>query len=60
MRFVDVTSKSGIEAFGFGMGVATGDFDNDGWVDLYVTNLGPNQLLHNNSDGTFTDRWVSG
>lgn len=54
-RFVDVTERSGIGAEGYGMGVATGDFDNDGWVDLYVTNFGPNQLWHNNGDGTFTD-----
>ena len=37
------------------MGAATGDFDNDGWVDLYVTNLGSNQLFRNNGNGTFTD-----
>ena len=55
LRFTDVTAGSGIDARGYGMGVATGDFDNDGCVDLYVTNLGPNQLFRNNCDGTFTD-----
>ncbi len=59
-RFTDVTEESGIDARGYGMGVATGDYDNDGWVDLYVTNLGPNQLWHNDGAGadgrvTFTD-----
>ena len=39
-RFADVTARSGIVAAGYGMGATTGDFDNDGWVDLYVTNLG--------------------
>jgi len=55
MRFTDVTDASGIIARGYGMGAATGDFDNDGCVDLYVTSLGANQLLHNNCNGTFTD-----
>lgn len=55
LRFTDVTDHSGIRATGYGMGIAAGDFDNDGCVDLYVTNLGPNQLLRNNCDGTFTD-----
>jgi len=55
LRFTDVTDESGIDARGYGMGVATGDFDNDGWVDLYVTNFGPNQMWRNNGDGTFTD-----
>src|SRR5881628_1758181 len=55
LRFTDVTAGSGIDARGYGMGVATGDFDNDGCVDLYLTNLGPNQLFRNNCDGTFTD-----
>ena len=55
VRFTDVTKESGIRALGYGMGVAAGDFNNDGWIDLYVTNLGSNQLLRNNGDGTFTD-----
>lgn len=55
LRFVDVTEASGIRASGYGMGVATGDVDNDGWIDLYVTNFGPNQMWRNNGDGTFTD-----
>jgi hypothetical protein len=55
LRFVDVTETSGVDATGYGMGVATGDYDNDGWVDLYVTNFGPNQLLRNRGDGTFED-----
>ena len=55
VRFADVTGASGINATGYGMGAATGDFDNDGAVDLYVTSLGSNQLYHNNGNGTFTD-----
>lgn len=55
LRFVDVTAEAGIAATGYGMGVATGDIDNDGCVDVYLTNVGPNQLLHNNCNGTFTD-----
>ena len=55
LRFTDVTKASGIVATGSGMGAATGDFDNDGWIDLYVTKLGSNQLFRNNGDGTFTD-----
>jgi hypothetical protein len=55
LRFTDVTDRSGIAATGYGMGAATGDIDNDGWTDLFVTNLGSNQLLRNNGDGTFTD-----
>jgi hypothetical protein len=54
-RFVDVTAASGIKALGYGMGVATGDFDNDGRVDLYVLNFGSNQLWRNQGDGTFAD-----
>jgi enediyne biosynthesis protein E4 len=55
LRFTDVTAASGIKAAGYGMGAAAGDFNNDGCVDLYLTNLGSNQLLRNNCDGTFTD-----
>jgi enediyne biosynthesis protein E4 len=55
LHFTDVTETSGIDARGYGMGVATGDFNNDGCIDLYVTKLGSNQLFRNNCDGTFTD-----
>ncbi len=56
LRFTDVTAHSLIVAPGYGMGVATGDIDNDGWIDLYVTNYGLNQLFHNQGDGTFKAR----
>ena len=56
VRLVDVTEESGIEATGYGMGVVAADLDNDGWVDLYVLNLGRNELWRNEGDGTFTDR----
>lgn len=55
LHFTDVTEQSGIDAHGYGMGVAAADFNNDGCIDLYVTNLGRNQLFRNNCDGTFTD-----
>ncbi|HYN22533.1 MAG TPA: CRTAC1 family protein [Thermoanaerobaculia bacterium] len=55
LRFVDVTEASGLDALGYGMGVATGDIDNDGWIDLYLTNYGPNQMVRNNGNGTFSD-----
>jgi hypothetical protein len=55
MHFVDVTTASGIVTHGYGMGVAVGDFDNDGCPDLYVTALGSNPLFRNRCDGTFTD-----
>jgi hypothetical protein len=55
LQFTDVTDQSGIDARGYGMGVATGDFNNDGCTDLYLTSLGRNQLYRNNCDGTFTD-----
>ena len=58
LGFTDVTTASGLDARGYGMGVATGDIDNDGWVDLYVSNFGPNQLWRNNGDGTFADHTV--
>ena len=54
-RFVDVTGASGLRATGYGMGVAAGDVDGDGDVDLYVANYGPNQLWRNDGDGTFTE-----
>ena len=53
--FEDVTEASGTGDKGYGQGVATGDIDNDGDVDIYITNVGPNTLLLNNGDGTFTD-----
>ena len=53
--FTDVTEKAGVGNDRWGVGVAVGDYDNDGWPDLYVTNLGKNRLYHNNHDGTFTD-----
>jgi len=55
LKFTDVTEQSGIDAHGYGMGVAAADFNNDGWVDLYITNFGHNQMWRNNGDGTFTD-----
>ena len=55
LRFTDITEESGLDVRSYGMGVAAGDIDNDGWVDLYRTRLGPNQLFRNNGDGTFTD-----
>ncbi len=54
-RFVDVTSAAGLRETGYGMGVASGDVDNDGWPDLYVLDHGPNRLLRNRGDGTFED-----
>lgn len=55
LHFTDVTSSSNLLATGYGMGVTTGDYDGDGFVDLYLVNWGANQLWHNNGDGTFTD-----
>ena len=53
--FVDVTDKAGVADVGWGMGVAVGDYNNDGFVDLYVTCLGPNHLFKNNGNGTFAE-----
>jgi enediyne biosynthesis protein E4 len=53
--FSDVTERAGLAGVGYSMGVASGDYDNDGFVDLYVTGFNRNQLFHNNGDGTFSD-----
>ena len=53
--FTDVTDKAGVTNERWGFGVAVGDYDNDGWPDIYVSNFGKNRLYHNNHDGTFTD-----
>jgi enediyne biosynthesis protein E4 len=54
-KFSDVTAKAGVANERWGQGVCSGDFDNDGWEDLYVTNFGKNRLYRNNHDGTFSD-----
>jgi hypothetical protein len=54
-RFTNVTEQAGVGDTGFGLGVAVGDYDNDGDLDIYVNNYGPNVLYRNNGDGTFTD-----
>jgi hypothetical protein len=53
--FTDVAAQAGVQNDRWGFGVAIGDFDNDGWPDIYVSNFGKNRLYHNNHDGTFTD-----
>src|SRR6201988_2141692 len=53
--FTDVAEKAGVTNDRWGFGATVGDYDNDGWPDLYVTNFGKNRLYHNNHDGTFTD-----
>jgi hypothetical protein len=53
--FTDVTEKAGVANERWGFGAVIGDYDNDGWPDIYVSNFGKNRLYHNNHDGTFTD-----
>ncbi|HEY6267494.1 MAG TPA: CRTAC1 family protein [Candidatus Acidoferrum sp.] len=53
--YTDVTEKAGVAGQGFNIGVAVGDYDNDGYADIFVAGVGHNTLYHNNSDGTFTD-----
>ncbi len=53
--FTDVTERAGVAGTGYGMGVAVGDYDNDGRPDIFLANVSGNQLFHNNGDGTFTD-----
>jgi hypothetical protein len=53
--FTEVADKAGVADIGFGMGVTAGDYNNDGFIDLYVTCLGPNHLFKNNGNGAFTD-----
>jgi len=53
--FTDVTAKAGLDIEIYGMGVAVGDYDNDGWDDLYITGLGEAHLFHNEHNGTFKD-----
>jgi len=53
--FTDVTEKAGVAGKGYGQGVAVGDYDGDGFPDMYVTQYGRSILYHNNGDGTFTD-----
>src|SRR5262249_55974233 len=53
LQFVDVTEASGLGHAGYGMGVAVGDYNNDGYPDLYVTEFGSNRLYRNSGNGTF-------
>lgn len=54
-RFQEVSAQAGIACTAFGLGIVVADYDNDGWPDIYLNNLGPNILYHNNGDGTFID-----
>ncbi|MCA9145002.1 MAG: CRTAC1 family protein [Planctomycetales bacterium] len=55
LAYVEVSGVAGVDEFGFGMGCASGDYDNDGFVDLFLTQYGKNRLWHNNGDGTFSE-----
>jgi len=55
MRFEDATDRAGVGNAGYGLGVCIGDYNNDGYPDIYVSNFGPKVLYRNNGDGTFTD-----
>jgi hypothetical protein len=55
MTFTDVTDAAGVRGEGYGMGIAAGDYDNDGWQDFYLAGVNRNQLFRNNGDGTFSD-----
>jgi len=55
LTFTDVTERAGVAGSGYGIGAAVGDYDNDGWPDLYVASVTANQLFRNHGDGTFTD-----
>lgn len=55
LRFTDVSKQAGVDRVAYGMGVTVGDIDNDGFLDLYVTNFGPNTLFRNQGNGTFAD-----
>jgi len=55
LTFTDVTDKAGVGGAGYGIAASVGDYDNDGWPDLYVSNVNANQLFRNNGNGTFTD-----
>jgi hypothetical protein len=56
-NFTDVTERAGVGDDGYGMGVTVGDIDSDGFLDIFVTNFGPNRLYHNNGDGTFKEQF---